>query len=146
MTFDNLLTRQEWMNLGSIGDAGDNRLRAVIHVGEEAYELLWDRYFTFMVRDEGAAAFRKEEEYSGLGVRLFRKSWLLGVIPELSNGLHEISDVRGPVKHYGLYCLNHIVDVLAYEAPSVSEVKEPNQPSATPTSVTSAAEQPPRRP
>ena len=128
MTFEELLPRKEWMNLGSITDAGDNRLRAVIWIGDQSYELMWDRYFTFMVRDEGAAAFRKEEEYSGLGVRRFQKSWLLDSVSELSNGLHEIPNVRGPVIHFGLYCLNHIVDVLAYENPVVGEVKtEPNQ-------------------
>jgi len=123
MKFEDLLTRSEWMNLGSISDAGDNRLRAVVIVGDASYELFWDRYFTFMVRDEGAAAFRKEEEYAGSGVRVFRKSWLLDSVPELSNGLHDIPEVRGPVKHFGIYCLNHIVDVLAYENPLVSEKK-----------------------
>ena len=121
MKFEDLLERREWMNLGSISDAGDNRLSAVVIIGDASYELFWDRYFTFMVRDEGAAAFRKEEVYLGLGVRLFRKSWLLDSISELSNGSHEIPEVRGPVKHFGIYCLNHIVDVLAYENPLVSE-------------------------
>ena len=148
MKFDDLLVREEWLFLSSIADEGDNRLRAVIcagghqplpreilgkHVDEIAkmsveyttapyYELIWRRYFTFMVRDEGAAAFRKEEEFAGHGVRVFKKSWLLGAVPELSNGLHEIPGVRGAVKHFGIYCANHNVDVLAYEEPAVRDL------------------------
>jgi hypothetical protein len=123
MKIEDLLACSEWMNLGSISDAGDNRLRAMVIVGDASYELLWDRYFTFMVRDEGAAAFRKEEEYAGSGVRVFTKSWLLTSVPKLSNGLHEIPEVLCPVKHFGIYCLNHIVDVITYENPLVREKK-----------------------
>ena len=103
MTFEELQAHREWMNLASVADAGDNRLRAVVQVGDKSYELFWDRYFAFLVRDEGAAAFRKEEEHTGLGVRSFRKSWLLDSLPELSNGLHEIPEIRGPVKHFGSF-------------------------------------------
>jgi hypothetical protein len=148
MKFEDLLVREEWLFLSSIADAGDNRLRAVIcagghqrlpsqiigkHVDEIAkmpveytaapyYELVWDRYFTFMVRDESTAALRKGEEFAGHGVRLFKKSWLLAAVPDLSNGLHDLPGIRGPVKHFGLYCLNHIVDVLAYEEPVVRDL------------------------
>jgi len=173
MKFQDLLVHKECLHLSSIADAGDNRLRAVIcagghqplprqligkHVEEIAkmpleytpapyYELVWSRYFTFMVRDEGAAAFRKEEKFEGHGVRVFKKSWLLAAVPDLSNGLHEIAGVRGPVKHFGLYCLNHIVDVLAYEEPTVRDLGlhtiepiSPNQaPEPTPLRVTPAA-------
>ena len=148
MKFQDLLVREEWLHLTSIADAGDNRLRAEIcigghqplprqiigkHVDEIAkmpieytsapyYELVWECYFTFMVRDEGAAGTWKEEEFSGYGARLFKKSWLLASVPELSNGLHDLPSIRSPVKHFGLYCLNHIVDVLAYEEPIVRDL------------------------
>jgi hypothetical protein len=148
MKFEDLLVREDWLYLASITDAGDNRLRMVICAGGHQqlpreivgkqvseilktpieyssapyFELVWNRYFTFMVRDESAAAFRKEEESVGHGVRIFKKSWLLESVPELSNGLHELSGVRGSVKHFGIYCLNHIVDVLAYEEPVVSDL------------------------
>ena len=165
MKFDDLLIREEWLSLSSIADEGDNRLRAVFslgghrqlpreilgkHVDEIAkmpleyttapyYELTWERYFTFMVRDEGAAAFRREEEFSGHGVRVFKKSWLLAAIPELSNGLHEIPGVRGAVSHFGLYCLNHIVDVLAYEKPMVRDLGHRGIEPKTPNSTSSPA-------
>ena len=158
MTFVDIMALKDWMFLASITDAGDNRVTAVIcagghqllpnqitgkHVSEimktpleytdaPYYELTWDRYFSFMVRDESAAAFRKEEEFLGHGVRAFKKSWLLESVSELSNGLHEIPGVRGPVKHFGIYCANHIVDVLAYEEPIVRDLgrrtMEPEQP------------------
>jgi hypothetical protein len=161
MNFAELVAHKEQMFLSEIADKGANQLRVEIclgghhplprdimgkHIDEisrmpirytEAayYELKWDRYFSFMVRDEGAAAFRKDEEFEGHGIRRFEKSWLLTMIPELSNGLHEIPRVRGKLTHYGLYCANHIVDVLAYEDPAMRDLglraldsRMPNQP------------------
>jgi len=148
MKLEDLLKSEALLQLGSIGDDGSGRLRAVIcvgghralprdimgkHVDEIAkmpikyttapyLELIWERYFTFMVRDEGAAAFRKEEEFVGHCVRVFEKSWFLSVVPELSNGLHEIPGVREGMKHFGIYALDHIVDVLAYEAPLIRDL------------------------
>jgi hypothetical protein len=148
MKFEDLLKSEALLQLGSIGDDGSGRLRAVIcfgghrplprdimgkHADEIAktpieytaapyLELIWERYFTFMVRDEGAAAFRKEEEFFGHSVRIFEKSWLLSVVPELSNGLHEIPGVREGLKHFGVYALDQIVDVLAYEAPLIRDL------------------------
>jgi hypothetical protein len=175
MKFEDLLLRRADLFLSSIVGDGNSRLRALIcvgghwalpraimgkHVDEIARmpierttaqycEFVWERYFAYMVRDEGMAAFRKEEEFTGHGVRLFTKSWLLGTIPELSNGLHDHSELRrGPLKHFGIYCLDRIVDVLAYEEPSVKDLgllpfedQKPNKaPEPTPGLVTIRAE------
>jgi hypothetical protein len=150
MTFDDALDCEIWLHMKSIEDDGSGRLRVVLclgghhqlprdiigkHVNEIAQmpidyttapyiELIWKRYFTFMVRDEGAAAFRSEEKFRGHGIRVFERSWLLTVVPELSNGLHDIPGVREGLKHFGVYSMNHIIDVLAYEAPEILDLGE----------------------
>ena len=171
MKFEELLARKDYLHLSEITDEGDNRLRAVVcigghhrvpneimgkHVDEIArmpiqytkasyYELRWDRYFWFAVQDECFAPVRKEDEFSGHGFRRFKKSWLLMTVPQLSNGLHE---THGKLMHFGLYCLNHIVDVLAYAEPGVRDLglREVAPKMPTPPSDTSAAGHPLRRP
>jgi hypothetical protein len=175
MSFKKLLALKEQLFLTYIGDKGDNRLLAEIcvgghrrlpkdimgkHVDEIAsmptyytkalyYEFRWDRYFTFMVRDEGFAAVREDEEFTGFMIRRFEKSWLLTMIPELSNGLHGITGGRAHLQHFGLCCLNHIVDILAYDEPIIRDLglreldpKMPNHPTEpTPSAVTRPAGQ-----
>ena len=145
MNMESLLALNEPVFLSAISDEGDNRLRAVLCIGghrplprkilgkdaEEAArtpieftdapycELRWGRYFLFSVRDEGSASFRRDEVFRGTVVRRFTKSWFLDNVGSLSNGT---LGLRGKVAHLGLYCINHIVDVLAYEDPQVVDL------------------------
>ena len=146
MTFEELLSHKDFLFLSKIADEGNYELRAVIHgahrtiqrnlIGKHVdeisklpieytkapyYELTWRQYFSFMVRDEHTAAVRKDQEYVGSGsVKCFKKSWLLAAVPELSNGTHKLNGKQ--LKHFGLYCHIHIVDVLAYDEPSVRDL------------------------
>jgi hypothetical protein len=149
MNFETLLKFEEPLLLASITDDGGNRLRALLcvgghrplrreildkHVDEIArlpieftdapyIELSWERYFMFCVRDEGSAAHRIYEAFEGTGVRRYSKSWFLDNAGDLSNSTRAL---RGKITHYGLSCMNHIVDILAYEVPSVSDLGRRN--------------------
>lgn len=86
-------------------------------------EFGWKRYFSFMVRDEVSAAFRRDESFVGRGIRLYSDSWLLRSMAELSNGLHGLAGGREtPIKHFGFYCLDHIVDVLSWDFPEIRDL------------------------
>jgi len=145
LKFDDLLRVGEPLVLSRIGDGGDSRLRALICIGghhpmpraiagkhadeiagapiefaDAPYcELEWGRYFYFSVRDETFAAVRPDDRFVGSGVRLFTKSWLLGNVGSLSNG---ILKMQGGVTHFGLYCMNHTVDILAYSEPEIHDL------------------------
>jgi hypothetical protein len=145
VNFKELLACREYLLLSEIADVGDSRIRAVIcigghkrlprevlgkHIDEIArlpiqytdasyYELTWERYFSFSVQDEATAPFRREDKFEGNGVRRFTKSCLLDNIASLSNGTHEM---RGILMHFGLYTLNHIVDILAYDEPRLRDL------------------------
>ena len=44
-------------------------------------------------------------------------------ISDLSNGLHSLpAGKETPIKHFGLYCSDHIVDVLAWEGPEIRDL------------------------
>ena len=144
-TFRDLLGLKEHVFLSSIADDGDQKLKARLclggHspltrpiVGEKVEELLakpveysnanyvdlsWNRYLQFTVCDEGISAILRDQHYEGGAVRLFSRSLLLSRIGEISNGTHTL---RGTVQHFGLYCMNHIVDVLAYGEPEIVDL------------------------
>jgi hypothetical protein len=145
VNFEFLLNLDEPLSLSSIADEGGDRLRAVVCIGghkplpreilsksaEEIantpieftdapyFELIWERYFMFSVRDEGSAAYRAHEAFEGTGVRRFSKSWFLDNAGLLSNSTLAL---RGKITHFGLCSLNHIVDVLAYDEPQVNDL------------------------
>jgi hypothetical protein len=107
-----------------MGKQVDDISAAPIERSEAYYiEFIWKRYFSFMVRDEVAAAFRKDESFKGRGIRLYSDSWLLRSISDLSNGLHSLpAGKETPIRHFGLYCSDHIVDVLAWEGPEIRDL------------------------
>ena len=135
------------MFLNSITDGGDNRLRLNVcyaeggplprqilgkHIDEISkmpieykkvthYEMLWNRYLTFAVRDETYASIDKSEVFAGQAVRRFTRSRLLSSLPNIIQTIDLLPAL--PI-HFGIYCLNHIVDVLAYEEPVVRELGE----------------------
>src|ERR1035438_7627450 len=142
MNFEALLKLEEPLLLSSITDDGGNRLRALLCVGghrplrreildkkvdeiakmpieftDAPYiELNWERYFMFCVRDEGSAAHRIYDAFEGIGIRRYSKSWFLDNAGDLSNSTRAL---RAKITHFGLSCMNHVVDILAYDEPSV---------------------------
>lgn len=142
-TFQDLLAYKEYVYLVSIADGGEQTLRARLCLGghkalprpiigrkvedllakpiqytnADYVELNWTRYLQFTVCDESVAALLAGQHYEGKCVRRFTESRLLGRLTEISNGSHVVR--KKPVQHFGLYCMNHIVDVLAYEEPGV---------------------------
>lgn len=144
-TFQELLTTKEYVFLTSISDAGDQELHARLCLGghnplpraiigkkgadllakpieytnAHYVDVLWKRYLQFSVCDECVARIIPGQQYEGRCVRLYSQSRLLSSLDEISNGTHVL---RGEVKHFGLACMNHFVDVLAYEEPEVIDL------------------------
>lgn len=82
----------------------------------ERYELSWTNYLYFSSCDESYAPAIASDVFQGGPIRQYSKSQLLDRVEELVS-----SGEMLPAKpqHFGIYCLDHIVDVLAYEAPKV---------------------------
>jgi hypothetical protein len=82
-------------------------------------QLKFERYIAYSIRNESFTAWDDYEEFEGRIFRIYRKSRYLDYI-QLSTIASE--DYPGPYKHYGIACLNHIIDVVSTEEPLINEI------------------------
>lgn len=140
--FDNI-NNHKYIYLGEIGEPEDNILRFTIKEagvsGEETsieisgselsglrsievtdkscvYEVSFDNYISYSVLNESYCGVDEYEEYDGRLFCIYKKSHYLNYLSKASLAT---SDYPGPFKHYGFNCLNHIVDVISTEEPSI---------------------------
>lgn len=83
--------------------------------GCRTFELSWDRYIAYLVTEElvGSAGDHGDEVYTGNLFRIYSKSHFLD---------HLGRDTRGhigPLTHYKLICLNHLIDVASCSPPEI---------------------------
>lgn len=85
-------------------------------------QLDFDSYIGYAIRNESYTSLDKYEQYEGKGFRIYSKSRFLDFI-NLSTFATE--EYPGPFKHYGIVCLNHIIDVVSVCAPVIQEIRRP---------------------
>lgn len=83
------------------------------------FEVSWHCYISYAVRDESYCSWDKEEEWVGASFRVYSKSKFLDFI---GNGTFATAEYPGPFKHYEIVCLDHIIDVVSEEPPTVRVV------------------------
>jgi hypothetical protein len=85
--------------------------------GCKLFELYWKRYAAYLVTEElvgsTAEAGYDDERYTGRLLRVYSRSHFLDHVARDTGG-H-----TGPLQHYKLVCLNHLIDVAAYAPPDV---------------------------
>ena len=145
------IDKHKWLYLTAIGEPEDNVLRLVIEearsdgnlkptviaghdIGEAqgivsdagcfAYELVFERYVAYSIRDESYTQQDEEEIHTGRLACVYSKSKFLDYV-RVSTFASD--DYPGPITHYGFNCLNHIVDVAAFEEPKSTVIRTPNQ-------------------
>ena len=141
--FDNI-NNHKYIYLGTIGEPEDNVLRFTIEeagVSEDKtsieisgselsglrsievtdksciYEVTFDNYIGYSVLNESYCGVDEYEEYEGRLFCVYKKSHYLNYLSKASLAT---SEYPGPFKHYGFNCLNHIVDVVSTEEPSIT--------------------------
>lgn len=82
------------------------------------FEVVWDTYISFAVRDESFAS-SNDEEWVGKVFRVYSRSRFLDFI---SAGTFADADFPGPFVHYEIACLDHIVDVASLRPPKIRRV------------------------
>jgi hypothetical protein len=102
----------------TLGDITLNEVRNIeVTRNSRAFELLWDQYVAYSVRNESFSLPGKDEEIaSGHWLRIYRKSHFLDYLNKATWG-----DARhpGPVTHFGIICLNHVIDVASVKPPKI---------------------------
>ena len=88
----------------------------------ERYEIAFPRYVLHMTRNESYTCWDDYEIRRGDYFILFDRSRLLDHVPQIVG--EEIVNLHYPhgYKHYGIYCQNHIVDIIAAEEPEIKKL------------------------
>ena len=82
------------------------------------FEIIWDHYIAFNIMNE---SYGRVDDYdvvkSGKLMRIYSKSHFLDYLALASIASR---DYPGPFVHYGLVCLNHVIDVACPNPPSIN--------------------------
>lgn len=86
---------------------------------KEIWEIRFDSYALFMERDESYTTYDHDEIRKGKTLIIFEKSKLLDDISR-----YGFADIVFPnaLVHYGVYCEDHIIDVITNKRPSVRKL------------------------
>jgi hypothetical protein len=102
-----------------VGRRGEDLLNAPTRYTDARYvDLDWEPYLLFVVRDEVGAPIHPKEHYRGRCIRVYERSDLLD---ENRDALPAIIPPGRSVRHFGLACMNHFVEVLAYGEPTLTD-------------------------
>ena len=85
-----------------------------------AFEFVWPSYVAYSVRNESFTTLDKEEVWEGRLLCLYSKSHFLDYV---ARATFASVDYPGPLRHWGINCLNHIVDVVSTVEPQVRAIQ-----------------------
>lgn len=79
------------------------------------FELSWKHYIAYLVTEEcvGSCGLYDDEVYTGKVLRVYTKSHFLEYLARDTGG-HS-----GPLVHFKLICLNHLIDIASYSPPEI---------------------------
>jgi hypothetical protein len=86
-------------------------------------QIHFQSYIAYSVRNESFTVWDDYEEFEGKIFRIYKKSRYLDFV---SVGTFATEEFPGPFKHYGISCLDHIVDIVTISEPFVTEVETPS--------------------
>ena len=89
---------------------------------ENAYEILFEEYVFHMTRDESYASPDPSEVMRGDYFLLFDQSWLLDHLSHFVVVGYVDAYYPNGYQHYGIYCQNHVIDIIATKAPVIRKV------------------------
>jgi hypothetical protein len=101
--------------------SGPASLRAPIIITPDSrrFELVWESYVGYSVRDEGFAQSEKDRP-SIVSVFLERTS--SAYLRFLEETTFATSVIQKPMRHWEINCLNHCVDVVSFSEPIIREI------------------------
>ena len=104
----------------TIGDKGfEDASSIVIDEDLPVLQIDFETYIGYSVLNESFTSWDDYEEFEGKIFRIYSQSRYLDFIKV---GTFADEEFPGPFKHYGMACLNHIVDVVSHSEPIVREV------------------------
>ena len=105
---------------GEVNEALREILRTASRIehgpGCKIFELYWPSYVAYSIRNESYCSADEYEQFDG---RLFVRSARSRYLDFLKNATFADSSYPGPFVHYGVFCLNHIIDVVSMDSPTL---------------------------
>ena len=92
---------------------------------DEVYEITFEDYIINQTRNESYATYDEYEIRKGNPLIIFEKSRLLDLLPQLTACTSCTDGTFYPEKwtHYGIYCENHVIDVISCSQPKIRKVQ-----------------------
>lgn len=87
------------------------------------YEILFEDYVFHITRNESYTYWDDYEIRNGKYFIIFDKSRLLDYLPQLVEPEIVTAYYPNRWKHYGIYCQNHIIDVIATKKPKIKNIR-----------------------
>ena len=139
------INQHRYLYLTELGEPEDNVLRLVVtegRVGDDfaqpqdrelaglmansrpivvdemsaAYEIVFEQYIAYTVLNESFTVWDDAEKFEGRLFRLYSASRFLSYV---GTGTIASADYPGPYIHYGVVCLNHVIEVASTTAPII---------------------------
>lgn len=94
--------------------------RPIVHgPGCRVFEITWSSYIAYSVRNESFVSANSLEIRAG---RLFVEYSVSKYLDFVEAATFARTDFPGPFKHWGINCLNHVIDIVSTEAPLIKFV------------------------
>jgi len=85
-----------------------------------AFEVLWENYVAYSIRNESFVRVDHDEIYDGIRFRVYSKS---NFIDYVARATFASNEYPGPTQHHELICEDHIIDVIALTAPRARRLR-----------------------
>ncbi len=97
----------------------------IVPNSDEVYEITFHRYILHQTRNESFCSWDEYEIRNGRYFILFEKSRLLDMLPMITDCQRDSDGAAypGEWKHYGIYCQNHIIDVISHNEPTIKKLE-----------------------
>ena len=97
------------------------QMRDVTASTEDIWEIAIDGYVLLMERDESYTVYDEYEISRGRWLMVFERSRLMD---DLAHHTFATDRYPGPLTHYGIYCEDHLIDVVTTSTPSIRKLSQ----------------------
>ncbi len=80
------------------------------------FEIVWPTYVAYSVRNESFVSNDETEKWDGRLFCLYSESHFFNYVQK---GTFADEKYPGPLKHWGINCLNHIIDIISHADPEI---------------------------
>ena len=106
-------------SLIKIKEKAYKNLKVLIKIKNKGiYEIIFEDYILYQVRNESFCVYYSEEIRKGDILIIFEKSNLLERLSKTPESLL-IESHKQQYRHYGIYCEDHIIDIVAFDEPKI---------------------------